>query len=199
MRALGFPLPAPERRPGPHAAKLLPQDPESLLREPLTAPLPILFGVAAREGSFPYTIWGGCSPTHRRCSTVRSLKQQSLVRNLVAGLGARSPQALDELLPRLLPADVLPGADTAAQLGLPGASRGLGPGPLSHDAALRLARLVRDEYSAGGPVANATDAFIDVSTVARRAATPRMRIAFFTITYHPLPVRPPQVPWVERS
>lgn len=131
------------------------------------------------------------------------MKQQSLVRNLVAGLGARSPQALDELLPRLLPADVLPGADTAAQLGLPGAGRGLGrglgPGPLSHDAALRLARLVRDEYSAGGPVANATDAFIDVSTVARRAAAPRMRIAFFTITYHPLPVRPPQVPWVERS
>ncbi|KAE8745138.1 Carboxyl/Cholinesterase 31 [Frankliniella occidentalis] len=111
VRLLGLPLPSPERRNTKGAEpKLLRQDPESLLRQPEAPPLPVLMGLAGREGSFPYKIWG---------------------------LGERTPGALDELLPRLLPADVLPGADTAGQL------------------------LVRDEYAAGGAIGNNTDTFIE--------------------------------------
>lgn len=133
VRGVGLPLPCPERRVHKGAEpKLLQQDPESLLRQPQASPLPALVGVCSLEGSFPFKIWG---------------------------LEQRSPRALDELLPRLMPADLLPGADTAAMLGLGAA--GAGPGPLGKDASLRLAQLVRDEYSGGGPVANNTDVFLE--------------------------------------
>ncbi|XP_034238773.1 juvenile hormone esterase-like isoform X2 [Thrips palmi] len=146
MRAVGLPLPSPERRDTKGAEpKLLLQDPESLLRQPKAPAMPLLLSVNSREGSFPFKIWD---------------------------LAQRSPQALDELLPRLLPADLLPGADTAAALGLgaagaagargPGGGAGPGPGPLGKDAALRLAQLVRDEYSGGGPIANNTDVFLEL-------------------------------------
>ncbi|KAK3912511.1 Juvenile hormone esterase, partial [Frankliniella fusca] len=142
VRRAGLPLPSPERRTTKGGEpRLLPQDPESLLRllplsspgaaEARAPPLPVLMGLAEREGALPYNVWG---------------------------LSSLSPEALDELLPRLLPADVLPGEDTARALGLTATP---GPGPLPQDASLRLAQLVRDEYAAGAAIGNNTDTFIE--------------------------------------
>ncbi|KAJ1528597.1 hypothetical protein ONE63_006998 [Megalurothrips usitatus] len=145
MRRVGQPLPSPERRAADGAEpKLLLRDPESLLRQPQAAAMPTLLGVEGRAGTFPFKIW-------------------DRVLSSLSGLDSRSPGALDELLPRLMPGDLLPGSDTAAALGLTAepAEHNPGPGPLGKDASLRLAQLVRDEYSSGGPIANNTDTFIE--------------------------------------